>query len=154
MRIVPTIISTALLLASSIATAKTLSSSMVEIKPSRITNRVVLAENLSKALRVQVLEVFEEGSTDYSNTSKLVLAISALGEMRTLESNFVIGKSRRLESAKRIAPGIYQLKHLDADKGMESQLVTIDATKALSDIRNSKCEDFSTCEISTSIKVK
>jgi hypothetical protein len=134
--------------------AETISSSKLFIKPTRITNRVVLVDNKENYIRVQALSVFEEGATDFSNTSKIILAISQLGEMSTVETSFDLGGSIGLASAKRVGPGIYQFTYIDANKGMNPQVRTIDARKAVSDIKDAKCEEFGTCEITTSISVK
>lgn len=130
-----------------------ISSSEVTIKPSRITERVVLAHSVDDALRVQAIAAFEEGATDFSNTTKIILSISQLGEMGTVEANFVIGNSIGLDSAVRLAPGVYELKYIDASKGMDWQVRTIDAKKALSDIKNSNCAEFETCTVETTVTV-
>lgn len=141
------------ILASS-AMATTVKSSKQSIKPSRITNRVVLVDNKETQLRVQVLSVFESGATDFSNTSKIVLAISQLGEMSTVEANFDLGGSIGLDSAKRIGPGLYQVTFINADKGMVPLTFTIDAKKAVEAVKSTQCAEFSECEISTSVDVK
>lgn len=133
--------------------AESISSSKLSVKPARITNRVVLVDNKENSIRVQALSVFEGGSSDFSNTSKIVLAISQLGET-SVETSFDLGSSIGLDSAKRIGPGLYQVTYIDATKGMSPQVRTIDARKAVSDIKNAKCEEFGTCEITTSIDVK
>jgi hypothetical protein len=74
--------------------------------------------------------------------------------MSSVEASFDLGGSIGLDSAKRLGPGIYQVTYVDADKGMEPQVRTIDATKAILDIKNAQCEEFSTCEITSTINVK
>lgn len=136
------------------AMAETIESSKILIKPSRVTKRVVLVDNQESNLRVQALSVFEQGATDFSNTSKVVLAISQLGEMFQVEASFDLGGSIGLDSAKRIGPGLYQVTFIDANKGTSPQVLTIDARKAVSDIKNTKCEDDNACEIKTSVDLK
>ncbi len=143
----------AMSLISTVAMADVITSSKLSIKPTRITNRIVLVDNKANSMRVQVLSVFENGATDFSNTSKIVLAISQLGEWSTVEASFELGRSIGLDSAKRVGPGLYQVTFIDADKGMEPQVLKIDATKAVSDIKNTKCEEFGTCEITTTVNL-
>jgi hypothetical protein len=139
---------------SAVTLADTITSSKISIKPSRITDRIVLVDNKANAMRVQVLSVFVDGATDFSNTSKIVLALSQLGEMATVEASFDLGESIGLDSAKRLGPGLYQVTFIDANKGIEPQVLTIDATQAVSDIKNARCEEFGTCEITTTVNVK
>jgi|GEM_PF-4726821 len=139
---------------STVTLADTITSSKISIKPSRITDRIVLVDNKVNAMRVQVLSVFVDGATDFSNTSKIVLALSQLGEMATVEASFDLGESIGLDSAKRLGPGLYQVTFIDANKGIEPQVLTIDATQAVSDIKNARCEEFGTCEITTTVNVK
>lgn len=141
-------------LISTVAMADVITSSRLSIKPTRITTRVVLVDNKENSMRVQVLSVFEKGATDFSNTSKIVLAISQLSEWSTVEASFVLGRSIGLNSAKRVGPGLYQVTFIDADKGAEPQVLNIDATKAVSDIKNTQCEEFGTCEITTTVNLK
>tara|TARA_B110001454_G_C12722566_1_gene435433 strand:- start:6743 stop:7204 length:462 start_codon:yes stop_codon:yes gene_type:complete len=141
-------------LISTVAMADVITSSRLSIKPTRITTRVVLVDNKENSMRVQVLSVFEKGATDFSNTSKIVLAISQLSEWSTVEASFVLGRSIGLNSAKRVGPGLYQVTFIDADKGTEPQILNIDATKAVSDIKNTQCEEFGTCEITTTVNLK
>ncbi len=141
-------------LISTVALADVIKSSKLSIKPSRITDRVVLVDNKANSLRVQVLSVFESGSTDVSNTSKIVLAISQLGEISTVEASFDLGGSISFGSAKRVGPGLYQVSFIDANKDAKLQVLNIDATKAISDIKNAQCEEFGTCEITTTVNVK
>lgn len=144
----------ALTLISTVAMAEVVKSSTLLIKPSRITNRVVLVDNKTNSMKVQVLSVFESGATDFSNTSKIVLAISQLGEWATVEANFELGESIGLDSAKRVGPGLYQVTFIDANKGMEPQVLLVDASKAVADVKNSTCAEFGSCEISTSVSVE
>lgn len=137
----------------SVAQAATIASSQVLIKPTRITKRVVLVDNRENGMKVQVLSVFEEGSADVSNTSKVILAISQLGEMGTVEASFVLGDSIGLDSAKRLAAGVYQVKYIDASRGLNVQTRTINASEAINSIKNSNCAEFETCEIATSIQI-
>ena len=139
---------------STVTLADTITSSKISIKPSRITDRIVLVDNKVNAMRVQVLSVFVDGATDFSNTSKIVLALSQLGEIATVEASFDLGESIGLDSAKRLGPGLYQVTFIDANKGIEPQVLTIDATQAVSDIKNARCEEFGTCEITTTVNVK
>jgi hypothetical protein len=139
----------------SVAQAATIASSQILIKPTRITKRVSLVDNRENGMKVQVLSVFEEGATDVSNTSKVVLAIGQLGEMNTVEASFLIGESIGLESARRVSAGIYEVKYVDANQGIANvQTKIIDAKKAVSDIKHSNCAEFATCEVTTSVDVR
>lgn len=74
--------------------------------------------------------------------------------MFQVEASFDLGGSIGLDSAKRIGPGLYQVTFIDANKGMSTQVLTIDARKAVSDIKNIKCEDDNACEIKPSVDLK
>lgn len=141
----------------SAANAGTIKSEIVNVKASRITERVVLVDKAEKSLRVQIIQEFLAGSTDVSNTSRLILAISQLGEMNEIESSFVLTETMGLRSAKRLSGGVYQITHMDAramDSGKLEVTQTIDAREAINKVMKFNCEEFGTCEVPATVTLK
>lgn len=141
------------------ANLETIASSSVKVNPSRITDRTVLVEQKGNdGLLVQVIAEKTNGSTDVSNTHRIVLAISQIGEEYEKEASFEIGRSMGLDSAKRVSGGVYQLAYNDADAlEMGSSMAvtkTIDARTAVNLVKNGQCDSFEVCVIKTSVKVK
>ena len=142
----------------------TLQSQKLDIKPSRVVNRAVLQQE-DGVFTVQILEVSSGGSTDVSNTSRLILTVATLGEMFTNETSIVLTQSRGLISAKMVKPGFIELIHSDADamesdgpfrnpeNPMEVRRV-IDARDAIKAVRFGHCPEFEECEFKTTVKIK
>lgn len=130
----------------------------VSISASRITERVLLVDEVNSQTRVQLLAERTGTATDVSNTHRLILSISQMGEIFGTEANFVVGNAMSLQSAERVGPGVYRIVYNDADHFYDdSQFTvtrTIDARKAVHDVLNGTCEESRICEIGTTVELK
>jgi len=148
-----------LLSLSSMAHSLEINSKKVNVNAARIVERIVLVDKPEKALHVQVIQEFLGGSTDLSNTGRVVFSISQLGEMSEATASFVISPSMSLISAKRISGGVYQVTYMDAREAGKVPFrslevtKTIDATKAVNDVLTA-CSEFESCDVNTTISVK
>lgn len=137
---------------------RTVRSSEVSLNASRIRERVVLfSEESANGAVVQILAESQGGSTDFSNGLRLILSISAYGEMSGNEASFVITDALKLNSAQATAPGIYRVSYDDANTDDYSKLtkvITIDARQALQAVQNSPCEEFEICAVNTAVNVQ
>lgn len=150
---------TAALLAATPVFAATIQSKSITVNPARITDRVVLAStNGNNGILVQIIAEQLNGATDVSNTHRIILAISQIGEITEKEASFEIGKSMGLISAQRLSGGVYQIKYQDADsanKGLNMEVIkTIDARDAVIQVRDAFCAEFTVCKIRASVSVQ
>lgn len=150
---------TAALLAATPVFAATIQSKSITVNPARITDRVVLAStNGNNGILVQIIAEQLNGATDVSNTHRIILAISQIGEMTEKEASFEIGKSMGLISAQRLSGGVYQIKYQDADVGntrLNMEVIkTIDARDAVILVRDAFCAEFTVCKIRASVSVQ
>ncbi len=150
---------TAALLATIPVFAGTIQSKSITVNPARITDRVVLAStNGNNGVLVQIIAEQLNGTTDVSNTHRILLAISQIGEITEKEASFEIGKSMGLISAQRLSGGVYQIKYQDADsanKGLNMEVIkTIDARDAVIQVRDAFCAEFTVCKIRASVSVQ
>jgi hypothetical protein len=124
------------------------------IRVARVQKVIPLVEKSDIEVKVVVQELGL--STDVSPTKQIFLTIYAPGEMNDAESTFEISQSYGVDSAKRIAPGIYQVKASlpsPEDRMPVNALLTIDATKATVGIKKMPCPEFETCEFNGSVDV-
>ena len=140
------------------AFASPIQSKNIKVNPARITDRMVLANvEGNNGVLVQIIAEQLGGSTDVSNTHRIILAISQIGEMTEKEVSFEIGKSMGLTSAKRLSGGIYELMYQDAD--MENTWFdmnvtqNIDARDAVLLVKNSPCAEFTICKLTSTVFV-
>lgn len=150
---------TAALLAATPVFAATIQSKSITVNPARITDRVVLAStNGNNGILVQIIAEQLNGATDVSNTHRIILAISQIGEMTEKEASFEIGRSMGLISAQRLSGGVYQIKYQDADVGntrLNMEVIkTIDARDAVILVRDAFCAEFTVCKIRASVSVQ
>ncbi len=141
------------------AIASPIQSKNIKVNPARITDRVVLANvEGNNGVLVQIIAEQLGGSTDVSNTHRIILAISQIGEMTEKEASFEIGKSMGLTSARRLSGGVYQIKYEDADSEVTSSEMevtkTIDARDAVNLVKNAPCSEFAVCKIRSAILVR
>ncbi len=139
--------------------AATLQSKTITVNPARITDRVVLAStNGNNGVLVQIIAEHLNGTTDVSNTHRIILAISQIGEMTEKETSFEIGKSMGLISAKRLSGGVYQVRYQDADlqnTWFDMEVIqTIDARDAVMQVRDAFCAEFTVCKIRSAVSVQ
>ena len=154
-----TFLSIAAYLAVATAFASPIQSKNIKVNPARITDRVVLANvEGNNGVLVQIIAEQLGGTTDVSNTHRIILAISQIGEMTEKEVSFEIGKSMGLTSARRLSGGIYELKYQDADleNTWFDMLVTknIDARDAVMLVKNAPCAEFTICKLSATVSVR
>lgn len=150
---------TAALLATIPVFAGTIQSKSITVNPARITDRVVLAStNGNNGVLVQIIAEQLNGATDVSNTHRIILAISQIGEITEKETSFEIGQSMGLTSAQRLSGGVYQIKYQDADVGntrLNMEVIkTIDARDAVILVRDAFCAEFTVCKIRASVSVQ
>ncbi len=146
-------------LALATAYASPIQSKNIKVNPARITDRVVLANvEGNNGVLVQIIAEQLGGSTDVSNTHRIILAISQIGEMTEKEVSFEIGKSMGLTSARRLSGGIYEIKYQDAD--MQNTWLDMNVTKNIDArdsvllVKNAPCAEFTICKLSSIIFVR
>lgn len=140
---------------SSLSYSLEISSEAINVNPAKIIKHVLLANNEDKYLRVQAVHEFVMGSTDLSNTGRIILSISLLGEERDASSSFIISDTISLLSAKELSSGVYEITFMDANAETNNLTVTkiIDAKKAIKNVLNA-CGHFESCEVKTTIEIK
>lgn len=130
-----------LLMAAVQSHAEIVKSQDVEARVARIVQVIPLVEkgDLQVSITVQDLG----GSTDVSPTQTVWLALYVKGEMYSTDATFKIDDVLKLNSAKRISGGIYEVNVLTYDeKGLGNRTIRIDARKAVTEIQAVQCEDF------------
>lgn len=144
-----------LLAFSSLAYSIEINSEKIDVNPAKIIKHIVLSADEDKYLRVQVVHEFVMGSTDLSNTGRIILSISLLGEERDASASFIISETISLLSAKELSSGVYEITLMDANAETNNLTVTktIDARKAIKNVLNA-CGHFESCEVKTTIEVK
>lgn len=144
-----------LLAFSSLAYSLEISSEKIDVNPAKIIKHIVLAADEDKSLRVQVVHEFIMGSTDLSNTGRIIFSISLLGEERDASASFTISETISLIATKELSAGVYELTFMDASIDSTNLTVTkiVDARKAIKNVLNA-CGFFESCEVNTAIEVK
>lgn len=145
--------------AASAVFADTIKSKSIVVNPSRISDRVVLASAKGNdGILVQVIAEHTNGATDLSNTHRIILGISQIGEEREKEASFEIGRSLGLTSVVALSDGIYEIRYDDAnvaDKQSGLEVIkTIDAREAINLVKDGPCNEFSICKVSATISIK
>ncbi|MES2856709.1 MAG: hypothetical protein V4692_12635 [Bdellovibrionota bacterium] len=154
--VIAAFVAAATVLTATSAFAETIKSRRVSVNAARITDRIVLADkNGERAVLVQILAEKTNGSTDVSNTHRLILSISQIGEMSETEASFVLTKSMGIQSATRLEGGRYQIVFMEASSENPGFLETriIDARDAVSSVQDSKCGEFSVCRLRTTVQL-
>ncbi|KYG60862.1 hypothetical protein AZI85_10385 [Bdellovibrio bacteriovorus] len=151
----------AILLASSWAQARTLSSVEEKINPSSIDQVIRLVDKDSPGssnLKVSVVVTDYGMSTDVSPRHAIYLTLASLAEMGNIFAEFrITEEAYKFISAQRIAAGIYEVKAQVYDETFKEVTYTIDATKMFSDERKLRsncgsafCDGF----LTTTVDVK
>jgi hypothetical protein len=131
----------ALALAASFAHAAPVASSKEKVSPARVVAVKNLVDN--DGLKVNLVTEDLGGSTDVSNTQVLWLTLYLKGEMFSTDAAFKVGEVIKLNSARRTAAGLYEVKALVInDEGVVNKTISIDARQATVAIRAVSCEDF------------
>lgn len=141
------------LIASSIGLAsdETITSQDAAVSVARVVKVVTLVDK--PEIMVNIAVVDQGGSTDVSPTQQLFFNLYSKGEMFSTDATFDLGGIFRLISTKRTAPGIYEVtaefagNTTDAGAPIVSKR-TIDARKALLDLKKVRCYDEFDCEAS------
>ena len=130
-------------------------SEKISVNPAKIVKQIFLVNDEDKYLRIQVVHEFIMGSTDLSNTGRIILSISQLAEDRDASASFIISETISLLSARELSRGIFEITYMDASIESDDLTVTkiVDVKKALKNILNS-CGFFESCEVKTAIEIK
>ncbi len=118
----------------------------------RIVNLTTLVNHDN--LKVMVTVYDHGGSTDVSPTQQLFFSLYLKGEMFSTDAAFDLGAIFELKSARRLSGGIYEILISGADEESSmpvDKILTVDAQKAIIQMRNVQCEDFD-CDASTHFK--
>lgn len=132
-------------------------SQRLAVSSSRISERVVLAQEAVNSAQIQLIAERIGTATDVSNTHRLILSISQMGEIYGTEASFLLDESMGLESARLISPGVVQIVYNDADSFYDDQNFTvtrtIDVRQALQDLNNATCDEGAICQVNTSVQL-
>ncbi len=154
---------TKLLVLFSLATAISMSTQAATVNSEDVTvsvARVVKVVPLVQKNGLQVSVVVQDlgGSTDVSPTQTVYLTLYAKGEMFSTDATFKIANVLSLISAKRVSGGVYEIKAMTYETDMAETTYTIDATKAVTEIKAVDCDGDFDCEASqkftTTVQVK
>lgn len=139
----------------SLAHSLEINSEKIAVNPAKIIKQVLLVNDEETYQRIQLIHEFVMGSTDLSNTGRIIFSISQLADDRDASASFIISETISLQSAKELSYGVYEITYMDASIDSNNLTVTkiIDARKALKSILNS-CGFFESCEVKTAIELK
>lgn len=152
------------LIVSTTALAKTVSSSQVQVSPSAVDQVIQLVnKSSSNGGEMKVTVLVEKGglSTDFSPRYTLYLSIASFAEMGNITADFVIANAYEFLSARRKAPGIYEIQFVDYRTNEENTsrfevTYTIDATQVFSDEKKQRAAcggDFCDVDLKTSVNI-
>jgi hypothetical protein len=122
--------------------------------------RVVELKRLVDKPGIQVNIAVQDlgGSTDVSPTQSVYFTLYSKGEMFSTDAAFKIADVLSLKSARRISGGVYEVvaftydSDAHGDYAMRDRVFTIDARKAITEIKAVNCGGDFDCAASTNFK--
>lgn len=156
------ILTTFVMLTTTIAQASSIKSEELTIRPSSVDKVVRLVDKPDPGSSHKKLSIISSDnglSTDMSPRYTIYLGYQSAAEMGNINANFELSKAYSLESAKRIAGGVYEVVTTEYrdEQGFVKVTQRVDATKMFSDekaAREACGDDFCDLELKTSIEVK
>lgn len=139
-----------LLLAPSVAAAKTVKSGDAEVRVARVVKLIELVDK--PHIKVNLVVQDTGGTTDVSPTQRLYFTLYAKGEMYSTDASFDLGPVFGVKSAKRKSGGVYQVTLHDG-LTPKTRTLEIDAREAIVAMKKVRCDDFD-CAASKNFSAK
>lgn len=123
------------------------------VNVARIVNVINLVNNPNIMVNVSVQDL--GGSTDVSPTQKVFLSLYSKGEMFSTDAAFEIADVLSLKSVRRVSGGIYEIQAKEySDSGMQTVTYTINAIKAINEMKSVNCGGEFDCDASNNFASK
>lgn len=119
-------------------------SSSAEVPITRVTQLINMVDRDGLTINIAIQDL--GGSTDVSPTQKLFLTLYLKGELFNVDAAFELGDYFRFLSAKRTAPGLYEIRAITTEShpkfgALPLAILQVDARQATVDIRAVRCSD-------------
>lgn len=103
-------------------------------------------------LQIRVIVESTGGSTDVSPRKQIYFGIYSENEMSDAIANYSLGYAYEVKSVKRLDGGLYEITGKFSEFNKESKIV-INAVKAVNELENLSCEEFSACTLKSDITI-